>query len=72
MERNKERALAVETLRDDNEIVGIKYFAGTHNRIQRTETGVIQNDIRGIDTCGNQIFAHGHRLVIALLRIIAA
>ncbi|MNI77119.1 hypothetical protein D3C73_1333930 [compost metagenome] len=72
MQRNKQRALAVESLSDNDEIVGIKYFAGAHNGVKCTETGVIKHDVGRIDASGNQIFTHRHRFVVVLLGIVAA
>ncbi len=42
-------AFAVEALGNDDEVVGVEDFARAHNRVQRTETGIIQHDVRGID-----------------------
>ncbi len=71
MQRDKQRALAVEALSNNNKIVRVEYFTGTHDGIQGAEPGIIQHDIRRIDACGNQIFSHRHGFVIALQRIIA-
>ena len=72
MQRDKQRPFAVETLGNDDEIVGIEHLARTHDGIQSTETRVVEHDIGRIDASGNQVFAHGDRFVIALQRIIAA
>ena len=72
MQGNKQRALAVEALGNNNKVVSIEDFTGADNRIERTETRIVQHNIRRIDAGFNQIAAHGHRLVIALQRVIAA
>ena len=72
MQRNKQGALTVESLSNNDEIVGIEHLAGSYNRIERPEPGVIKHDVSGIDTCGNQIFTHRHGFVVALLRVVAA
>ena len=72
MQGDKQRPLAVETLGNDDEIIGVEHLAGTHDGIKRAESGVVEHDIGRVDACGNQIFAHRHRLVIALQRVIAA
>ncbi len=72
MQRNKQGAFAVEALSDDNKVVGIKHFAGTHNGVKRTEASVIKHNVRRIDARRDKVFAHGHRFVIALQGIVAA
>ena len=63
---------AVEALGDDNEVVGVEHFPGTDDRVEGTEAGIVQYDIRGIDAAFNQVPTHGHRFIVALQSIIAA
>lgn len=72
MQRDKQRALAMEALGDNDEVVGVEHFSGADDRVKSTETGIIQHDIAGRHAGGDQIAAHGHRLVVALLGIVAA
>ena len=72
MQRNKQGALTVESLSNNDEIVGIEHLAGTHDGVKRPKPGVIKHDVSGIDACGNQILTHRHGFVIALLGIVAA
>ena len=72
MQGDKQRPFAVEALGDDNEVVGVEHFPGTDDRVEGTETGIVQYDIRGIDAAFNQVPTHGHRFIVALQSIIAA
>lgn len=47
MQGDKQRPFAVEALGDDNEVVGVEHFPGTDDRVEGTETGIVQYDIRG-------------------------
>ncbi len=72
MQRDKQRPLAVEALGNNDEVIGVEHLAGAHDGVQRAEPGVVEHDVGRVNACGNQIFAHRHRLVIALQRVIAA
>ncbi len=72
MQGDKQRALTVEALGNDNEIVGVEHLTRADDGIERTEARVIQHDIFRRHAGFDQIAAHGHRLVIALQRVVAA
>ena len=55
MQRDKQRTLAMETLSDDDEIVGVEHFTGTNDGVEGAETGVVQHDIAQGNAAGNQV-----------------
>jgi len=69
---DKQRTLAVEALGNNNKVVGVEDFTRAHDGVQGAETRVIKHDILRVYPGGNQILAHGDRLVVALLGIVAA
>ncbi len=62
----------MEALGDDDEVVGIEYFARADDGVECAEPGVVEHDICRINAGGNQVFTHGDWFVVALQRVIAA
>ncbi len=72
MQGDKQRALAVEALGDDDEVVSVEDFTRAHDGVEGAETGVVEDDISRVHARGNQILTHRHRFVIALQGVIPA
>lgn len=68
----KDGTLAVELLRDDDELALSKDTSGTHDRVEGAESREVERYVPSGNTESNECIPHGGRLVVRVVSVVAA
>lgn len=69
---DKQRALAMEPLGNDQKIIGIENAFRAHNRVQSAKSGVVEINMLIRNARFQQIALHRPRFIVGAMRIVAA